>query len=62
MKMIISHLTIDMYDQVIALWEQCGGIGLSDADSRENIQAYLDQNPDMSFVAQGDGRIVRISV
>ncbi len=58
MKFAISHLTIDMYDQVITLWEQCEGIGLSDADSRENIRLYLERNPDMSFVAQDDGLIV----
>ena len=50
MKIDIIPFTMDLYDDVFALWKQCDGVGLSDADSRENIQAYLDRNPAMSFV------------
>ena len=48
-------LTIADYDEVIALWRACEGIGLSDADERERIAAYLARNPGMSFVARVDG-------
>ena len=42
----------------IALWQATEGIGLSDADTRENITAYLQRNPGMSFVAvSGEGVI-----
>ena len=34
------------------------GIGLSDADSRGSIKAYLERNPGMSFVASENGNIV----
>ena len=54
----ISRLTIDAYDDVLPLWQQCEGVGLSDADSREGIQSYLDRNPGMSFVATDNGRVV----
>jgi len=58
MAITISPFTIEAYDRVIALWQQTEGIGLSSADSRENIQAYLARNPGMSFVAQRGGEVV----
>ena len=47
----IIQFDISLYDLVLALWQQCEGIGLSDADSRESINKYLDRNPGMNFVA-----------
>lgn len=46
------------YDDVLALWQASEGVGLSSADSRDNIAAYLQRNPGMSFVAIADGRVV----
>ena len=56
--MKITPFTIDSYDDVIALWQQCDGIGLSSADSRENIHYYLERNPGMSFIATINESIV----
>jgi putative acetyltransferase len=58
MDPLISAFTIEFYDAVLALWKQCEGVGLSDADSRENVKSYLDRNPGMSFVAQSHGRFI----
>jgi len=58
MKIDISQFTIEYYDDVFALWRQCEGIGLSDADSGRGIQTYLDRNPGMSFVALHEGKLV----
>ena len=58
MKTDISQFTIESYDDVFALWKQCEGIGLSDADSRERIQVYLDRNPGMSFLASCGGKVI----
>ena len=58
MTFSISPLTIESYDAVLALWKQCEGVGLSDADSKEGIQRYLDRNPGMSFVATASGVVV----
>ncbi len=58
MNIAISPFTIELYDSVLALWQKCEGVGLSDADSREGIQSYLDRNPWMSFVATVDGSVV----
>ncbi len=46
------------YDAVLALWRACEGIGLSEADRRPGIAAYLRRNRNMSFVAVAAGRIV----
>jgi N-acetylglutamate synthase len=54
----INPFSLDAYDAVLALWRQCEGIGLSQADSRENIQRYLERNPGMSFIATFNGTVV----
>ncbi len=47
------------YDAAYALWEKSEGIGLSAADSRENIQSFLAQNAGLSFTALGpDGSLL----
>lgn len=51
-------MTIEDYDQVIAIWRDTEGVCLSDADSREVIQRYLERNPRLSHVAEQDGEIV----
>jgi L-amino acid N-acyltransferase YncA len=55
---VISPFIIEVYDEVMQLWHQCEGVGLSGADSRENIDHFLEQNPGMSFVASAEGRII----
>ena len=52
METIISNFTIESYNRVLNLWQQCEGIGMSDSDSRENILLYLDRNPGMSLIAE----------
>jgi len=56
--MIIHPMTIADYDAVLTLWQVCEGVGLSDADARENIARYLARNPGMSFVAEIDSELV----
>lgn len=41
------------YDEAFALWKRTPGMGLSDADSRERILAFLGHNPGLCFVAEG---------
>ncbi len=58
MEINISKFKIESYEKVLGLWEQCEGIGLSDSDSKENIQLYLDRNPGMSFIAELNNQLV----
>ncbi len=48
----IVEFHVDDFQDVIALWQGCEGIGLSSADSKDNLTAYLKRNPGMSFVAR----------
>lgn len=52
MNVEIVPMTMDDYDGVLAIWRAAEGVGVSDADSRENIARYLQRNPGMSFVAR----------
>ncbi len=58
MSFQIQPLTPAEYDALFALWKRCEGVGLSEADSRANIQRYLRRNPGMSFIAVSDGEVV----
>ena len=51
MRAAIFQFNIESYENVLALWKRCEGVGLSDADTLQSIQTYLDRNPGMSFVA-----------
>ena len=51
------EMAIADYQQVYNLWDKTEGIGLSDADEKENISRFLDRNPGTSFVAY-DGNLL----
>lgn len=57
-KIDIREMNIRDYDEVIELWESTKGIGLSDADSKENIEMFLNRNPGLSLVAQIEDKII----
>jgi len=48
----ISEMCKEDYDDALALWKRCPGIGLSDADSRCAIEAFLARNRGLSFAAR----------
>lgn len=56
--MKISEMTIDRYEEVIALFKRTPGVSVRDADSQEATARYLARNPGLSFVAEVDGRII----
>lgn len=58
MKLEIAKMVGADYDAAYALWQSVDGDGLSDADSRDNIHAYLDRNPELSLVVRADGELV----
>lgn len=47
----IREMTIDDYDEVLALWQSVEGVALGPSDSRQSTARYLQHNPHMSFVA-----------
>jgi len=46
----IREMDISDYQAVIELWGQTDNLSLRDADSEQNIAAYLERNPRLSFV------------
>jgi putative acetyltransferase len=50
----IRPFEINDHAAAIDLWQATEGIGLSAADSRSSIKAYLKRNPGMSFVASSN--------
>jgi ribosomal protein S18 acetylase RimI-like enzyme len=54
----IREMVIADYDRVNELWSKTEGMCLSDADSRPNIELYLNRNKGMSFVCTLDGKII----
>ena len=56
-------MTIEDYDQVYDLWLSCKGMGLNNVDdTRVGIEKYLKRNPETSFVAEEDGKIVGVII
>ncbi|MES2603884.1 MAG: GNAT family N-acetyltransferase [Pseudomonadota bacterium] len=51
-------MTIDDYEQSVALWQAADGVSLRSADSRAGIEKYLLRNPGLSFVAEQQGHII----
>ncbi|MFC5077693.1 GNAT family N-acetyltransferase [Vibrio thalassae] len=51
-------MQISDYEKVMVLWQQTDHMVLREADNRDNILAYLDKNPNMSFVAILHGEVV----
>ncbi len=54
----IRTMTMDDYDQVMALWLVTEGMGMRPADERQHMARYLQRNPNLSFVAQDGEHVV----
>lgn len=60
MNLTVKEMAIADYDSVLALWQASEGVGLSDADSRDGIAAFLERNPGLSFVALNEEKVVGV--
>lgn len=58
MKFQIDEMRLEDYDEAYTLWQNCPGIGLSDADSRCAIQRFLERNPGLNFIARQEGTLI----
>lgn len=54
----IRVFTPEDYDNARLLWEDTEGVGITDSDSREGIEMFLQRNPGFSFVAIDGARLV----
>ena len=55
----ITEMIAEDYGEVVVLWRGTEGVGLDEGtDTKEGVAAYLLRNPDLSFVARRDGKVV----
>lgn len=54
----MTPMTMDDYDEAMALWQATEGMGLRPSDAPEHIARYLERNPGLSFVARDGDRLV----
>lgn len=58
MNLKIQQMKINHYSEVMKLWSNEEGLSIKLADTRENIQRYLERNPGLSFIASINGKII----
>jgi N-acetylglutamate synthase len=58
MSIQITEMTTTDYDDVVAFWKEQDGVGLNEADGREQMAGYLSRNQGMSLVARDEGKVV----
>ena len=51
-------MQISDYEQAVHLWQSLPGIGLSEADEKDNIRDFLKKNPSTCLVALHDGNLI----
>jgi ribosomal protein S18 acetylase RimI-like enzyme len=54
----IRAMTIEDYEEVYEIWSSTPGVGISAADSKEDIAIYLERNSNLSFVCEAEEHIV----
>lgn len=58
MEVQLAEMTIEDYDEAYALWRTTENVGLSGADEKDDVKAYLARNPGLSLVARCDGKLI----
>jgi len=55
----IEKMDIKDYEEIITLWKNTEGVGLSGSDdSKESIKKFIERNPDTCFIAKNDDEII----
>jgi N-acetylglutamate synthase len=55
----IENMDINNYSEIINLWKNTAGVGLSGKDdSKKSIKKFLERNPNTCFVAKYNGNII----
>lgn len=61
MTLDIRVFQAEDHARALALWGSTEGVGLSEADSFDNVRRFLERNPDLSFVVtEEDALVARI--
>jgi ribosomal protein S18 acetylase RimI-like enzyme len=55
----IEKMDIKDYEEIISLWKNTEGVGLSGSDdSKESIEKFISKNPDTCFVAKNGDEMI----
>lgn len=54
----IREMTIGDHAEIIKIWKTSPGVCVDEEDSKENMVAFLNRNPGLSFVAVNSGKII----
>jgi len=54
--MTFRIITIEDYKKLVPFWQE--NYFVNEMDNRERFQLFLDKNPDLSILAEEDGKIV----
>jgi len=55
---IIEPFGMDCYDEAVSLWNRTPGMGISSADERGPMAAFLKRNPGLSFAVWSGSALV----
>ncbi len=55
---MVREMLVTDYDRMYELWDKTPGVGLSSADTRQNIHNFLVRNPGCSFIAEIENRLI----
>ncbi len=58
MEYYITEMTLDKYDELTAFWHSTEGLWASDDDDYNNLQKFLQRNPNLSLVVLYEDRII----
>lgn len=58
MNKLYREATIKDYDQMYQLWGNTEGMGLSDSDTKENIEKFLNKNQGLNYVCEEEEKII----
>lgn len=53
---------ISDYEAAVELWSRAEGIEIAEGDSREDVERFLTQNPNLSRVVEDDGKLVGVAL
>ncbi len=60
-ELVFAPMQVDDFDEVQKLWLECDGVMLdARSDSREQIQFFLQRNPELSQVVRAGSQIVAV--
>jgi ribosomal protein S18 acetylase RimI-like enzyme len=51
LNITIKNFSLDYYKEIISLWKESPGVGLSSADDFDNLKLYIEKNRKYSYLA-----------